>query len=125
LEVSIFIGRNNRQKKRAGEGTRTLDINLGKVALYQLSYTRETRAHPKSLRLARQAKTYPTLDFWCFKPTLKRCSPPQRVLRRAAVPPRTSLKDVCNLQQVAACASEKFHKVVKFLLGSVKKRMKA
>lgn len=24
----------------AGEGTRTLDINLGKVALYQLSYTR-------------------------------------------------------------------------------------
>ena len=25
---------------RAGEGTRTLDINLGKVALYQLSYTR-------------------------------------------------------------------------------------
>jgi len=26
--------------ERAGEGTRTLDINLGKVALYQLSYTR-------------------------------------------------------------------------------------
>ena len=24
----------------AGEGIRTLDINLGKVALYQLSYTR-------------------------------------------------------------------------------------
>ena len=29
------------KKGRAGEGTRTLDINLGKVALYQLSYTRE------------------------------------------------------------------------------------
>ena len=27
----------------AGEGTRTLDINLGKVALYQLSYTRVKR----------------------------------------------------------------------------------
>ena len=27
-------------KHGAGEGTRTLDINLGKVALYQLSYTR-------------------------------------------------------------------------------------
>ncbi len=27
-------------ERRAGEGTRTLDINLGKVALYQLSYTR-------------------------------------------------------------------------------------
>ena len=25
---------------KAGEGTRTLDIDLGKVALYQLSYTR-------------------------------------------------------------------------------------
>ncbi len=31
------------QKNGAGEGTRTLDINLGKVALYQLSYTREKR----------------------------------------------------------------------------------
>src|SRR5690349_7672487 len=28
----------------AGEGTRTLDINLGKVALYQLSYTRVREA---------------------------------------------------------------------------------
>ena len=26
---------------RAGEGIRTLDINLGKVALYQLSYARD------------------------------------------------------------------------------------
>ena len=28
------------QKNGAGEEIRTLDINLGKVALYQLSYTR-------------------------------------------------------------------------------------
>ena len=28
------------QKNGASEETRTLDINLGKVALYQLSYTR-------------------------------------------------------------------------------------
>ena len=26
----------------AGEESRTLDLNLGKVALYQLSYSRET-----------------------------------------------------------------------------------
>ena len=29
--------------KKAGEGTRTLDIQLGKLALYQLSYARELR----------------------------------------------------------------------------------
>ena len=29
-----------REKSGAGEGIRTLDINLGKVALYQLSYAR-------------------------------------------------------------------------------------
>ncbi len=32
------------QKNGASEETRTLDINLGKVALYQLSYTRIQRA---------------------------------------------------------------------------------
>jgi len=35
----------------AGEGTRTLDINLGKVALYQLSYTR-VRDEEDSLEVA-------------------------------------------------------------------------
>ena len=30
------------EKRKAGEGTRTLDIQLGKLALYQLSYARET-----------------------------------------------------------------------------------
>jgi hypothetical protein len=28
----------------AGEESRTLDLNLGKVALYQLSYSRENRS---------------------------------------------------------------------------------
>ena len=30
----------HRERSGAGEGIRTLDINLGKVALYQLSYAR-------------------------------------------------------------------------------------
>jgi len=30
------------RNEKAGEGTRTLDIQLGKLALYQLSYARET-----------------------------------------------------------------------------------
>jgi hypothetical protein len=30
-------------RKEAGEGTRTLDIQLGKLALYQLSYARDDR----------------------------------------------------------------------------------
>ncbi len=29
------------ERDRAGNGTRTRDINLGKVALYQLSYSRK------------------------------------------------------------------------------------
>ncbi len=36
----IGRGRPTQREIGAGEGTRTLDINLGKVALYQLSYTR-------------------------------------------------------------------------------------
>ena len=31
----------------AGKGARTLDLNLGKVALYQLSYSREIRKRPR------------------------------------------------------------------------------
>ena len=35
---------------RAGKGVRTLDIDLGKVALYQLSYSREcSKFNKKSL----------------------------------------------------------------------------
>ena len=33
---------NPAREQKAGEGTRTLDIQLGKLALYQLSYARET-----------------------------------------------------------------------------------
>lgn len=32
------------KRRKAGEGTRTLDIQLGKLALYQLSYARGTAA---------------------------------------------------------------------------------
>ena len=40
-EVASRLGRDT---KRAGEGTRTLDIQLGKLALYQLSYARDAAA---------------------------------------------------------------------------------
>ena len=41
LAATQAISRLSRDTKRAGEGTRTLDIQLGKLALYQLSYARE------------------------------------------------------------------------------------
>ena len=34
--------RRGMNSEEAGEGTRTLDIQLGKLALYQLSYARKT-----------------------------------------------------------------------------------
>ena len=34
------------RRPRAGNGTRTRDPNLGKVVLYQLSYSRDCRRHP-------------------------------------------------------------------------------
>ena len=49
---------------RAGEGIRTLDINLGKVALYQLSYARD------SVKLSSPRRTestlFPGLNFHPF-----------------------------------------------------------
>ena len=36
----------------AGEESRTLDLNLGKVALYQLSYSRETSAHYRGIQIS-------------------------------------------------------------------------
>lgn len=36
--------------QEAGEGTRTLDIQLGKLALYQLSYARSVYRHPECSR---------------------------------------------------------------------------
>jgi hypothetical protein len=38
----------------AGEETRTLDVHLGKVVLYQLSYTREREADKNRLSPLRQ-----------------------------------------------------------------------
>ena len=35
----------------AGEESRTLDLNLGKVALYQLSYSRKTSAHYRDIQM--------------------------------------------------------------------------
>ena len=35
----------------AGEESRTLDLNLAKVALYQLSYSRKTSAHYRDIRM--------------------------------------------------------------------------
>ena len=39
LKASAYA--RNAASIKAGEGTRTLDIQLGKLTLYQLSYTRE------------------------------------------------------------------------------------
>ena len=36
----------------AGEESRTLDLNLGKVALYQLSYSRKTSAHYRDIQIS-------------------------------------------------------------------------
>ena len=36
---------------RAADGTRTRDLNLGKVALYQLSYSRFEGGHYRALRI--------------------------------------------------------------------------
>jgi hypothetical protein len=38
----------------AGEESRTLDLNLGKVALYQLSYSRKTSKHLRLKNLERE-----------------------------------------------------------------------
>ena len=44
--------------KRAGKGTRTLDPDLGKVVLYQLSYSREDTPiiHIKKERVKRKSQ---------------------------------------------------------------------
>ena len=49
MKVSFF---------RAGKGDRTLDIDLGKVALYQLSYSRECSKFNKKGRFVK--------GFWKF-----------------------------------------------------------
>lgn len=39
--IRLRMGCQKRKSTRAGEGIRTLDIQLGKLSLYQLSYTRK------------------------------------------------------------------------------------
>jgi hypothetical protein len=52
-------GINQKEKKNgAGEETRTLDIHLGKVTLYQLSYARSRKAGAKIHRGRPQRKTF-------------------------------------------------------------------
>jgi hypothetical protein len=46
------------QKTGAGEEARTLDLNLGKVALYQLSYSRFART-----RLSQKPTEFPRLPY--------------------------------------------------------------
>ena len=48
-----------RDTTRAGEGTRTLDIQLGKLALYQLSYAREQRNLSRSSRACTRGRRQP------------------------------------------------------------------
>ena len=38
----MYFSNNKRWRKRAANGTRTRDLDLGKVALYQLSYCRNS-----------------------------------------------------------------------------------
>ena len=45
---------------KAGEGTRTLDIQLGKLALYQLSYARKHR------NLSSESTFWRFLVFWQY-----------------------------------------------------------
>jgi hypothetical protein len=47
-----------RRKNGAGEETRTLDIHLGKVTLYQLSYARSRKAGAKIHSGRPQRKTF-------------------------------------------------------------------
>jgi hypothetical protein len=49
-------------KGRAGNGIRTRDINLGKVALYQLSYSRIGRDNITKDRKFRKPRLEPELE---------------------------------------------------------------
>ena len=58
--------RDSGETRKAGEGTRTLDIQLGKLALYQLSYARGclfSRARRRFLHLTARPKTLQVLRF--------------------------------------------------------------
>jgi hypothetical protein len=72
--VSVF-SKVRRRMDGAGDGIRTRDINLGKVALYQLSYSRlrvtssfllHLLASVNSLKKLRQAANIFLLKWYCF-----------------------------------------------------------
>ena len=50
--------RQHRKKNGASEGTRTLDIHLGKVTLYQLSYARTRNLAGNLGKIAGSSNTY-------------------------------------------------------------------
>jgi hypothetical protein len=62
------ILRRNVEKDRAGEGIRTLDIQLGKLSLCQLSYTRDLVIAAKTLRLSISYSTLVIDDFHPYLP---------------------------------------------------------
>ncbi len=52
----------NRSSELAGEGARTLDLNLGKVALYQLSYSRAKQK--RDYKGSRHSVKQPTMSLY-------------------------------------------------------------
>ncbi len=58
-----------RSELGAGEGVRTLDLNLGKVALYQLSYSRKSLASLYTNTIA--CKDYLLFQIWEKTPRLE------------------------------------------------------
>ncbi len=92
-------------KSGAGEESRTLDLNLGKVALYQLSYSRIGLRNPGSLREGPHYRGSPSLLRKAMREPLNefadRRHPPPR-LRQVWRLPRPSL---ARLRAVAAEAT--------------------
>ena len=62
----------------AGEESRTLDLNLGKVALYQLSYS---RLMPTSVMLAQKFRPVRFLSFPCSCVGTIKINPKQKPMR--------------------------------------------
>ena len=60
------------QKNGAGNGTRTRDINLGKVALYQLSYSRIVRKNIRKQHKRRKNKPCPNAIRGEYTPGLRK-----------------------------------------------------
>jgi hypothetical protein len=58
LSKSFRAARRGSIEAGAGDETRTRDINLGKVALYQLSYTRACEARKIAARLQRSMRQF-------------------------------------------------------------------